>query len=423
VRASVPGELGSSVTSELVERYRAVRAASQALCEALSPEDAQAQSMPEASPAKWHLAHTSWFFETLVLAEHMGGYRDFDPSFRVLFNSYYNSVGEQHPRPERGLLTRPAWSRVLEYRACVDARLSEFLESGGGSPRVVSLIELGLHHEQQHQELLIADVKHLFSCNPLRPTLRQVPAPPEGKAAPLEWLGFEEGIRQVGHEPPDFSFDNEGPRHRAYLRAFEIASRPVTNGEFLAFVEDDGYRRPEFWLSDGWSTAQREQWRHPIYWDCIDGVWTDFTAGGVRPLNPEEPVCHLSYYEVDAYAHWSGERLPTEVEWEVAASAHRDTRELGNFVESGLLHPAPPRGTCFLGNVWEWTQSAYAPYPGYRAPQGAVGEYNGKFMANQLVLRGGSCATPASHVRETYRNFFYPDARWQFSGARLARDP
>ena len=428
MRASLSSEPGT--VAELAKRYREVREATLALCETLSPEDAQAQSMTEASPAKWHLAHTTWFFETLVLAPHGAGYEAFDPSFRVLFNSYYQSIGRQHPRPERGLLTRPGWSRVLDYRARVDQCVGALLDRAPVDARIAELVELGLHHEQQHQELLLTDVKHLFSCNPLRPALREAgeageagedASDPGEEAAPVEWLGFEEGLRQVGHEPGGFSFDNEGPRHRCYLGAFEIASRPVTNGEFLAFIADAGYRRPELWLSDGWSTVEREGWEQPIYWEQRDGRWLDFTLQGLRELRLSEPVCHVSYYEVDAYARWSGERLPTEAEWEVAAAAHAEAR--GSFAESGRLHPAPVRAACFLGDVWEWTQSPYVPYPGYRALRGPVGEYNGKFMANQVVLRGGSCATPESHIRPTYRNFFYPDARWQFSGARLARDP
>ena len=424
MRASVSGEhqAGGEFAHELAERYRSVRAATRALCESLSAEDAQAQSMADASPAKWHLAHTTWFFETLVLAPHVAEYELFDASFRVLFNSYYNSIGAQHPRFERGLLTRPTLERVLEYRDRVDERLGALLEKAEPRADLAGLIELGLNHEQQHQELLLTDVKHLFSRNPTRPALKELASPPARRATALEWHVFEEGVHQLGHEPPGFSFDNEGPRHRVYLHAFEIASRPVINREFLAFIEDDGYARPELWLSDGWATVERESWKHPIYWDRDDGEWLDFTAGGVRALDLEQPVCHVSYYEMDAYARWSGERLPTEAEWEVAATDFHGNRGLGNHAESGLLHPAPPHAFCFVGDVWEWTQSPYAPYPGYRAPRGAIGEYNGKFMANQLVLRGGSCATPESHVRETYRNFFYPDARWQFSGARLARD-
>ncbi|MBW2415866.1 MAG: ergothioneine biosynthesis protein EgtB [Deltaproteobacteria bacterium] len=423
VRASLSSEPGN--VADLAKRYREVRGATLALCATLSPEDAQVQSMTEASPAKWHLAHTTWFFETLVLAPHVPGYEAFDPSFRVLFNSYYQSVGRQHPRPERGLLTRPGWSRVLDYRARIDEGIGALLERVPVDARVAELVELGLNHEQQHQELLLTDIKHLFSYNPLRPVFREESDVGEEDdvgepARPVDWLRFEEGVRQVGHEPGGFSFDNEGPRHRCYLGEFEIASRPVTNGEFLEFIADDGYRRPELWLSDGWSTVEREGWERPVYWEQRDGAWLDFTLLGVRELRLAEPVCHVSYYEMDAYARWSGERLPTEAEWEVAAVAHAEAR--GSFAESGRLQPAPSRGASFLGDVWEWTQSPYVPYPGYRAPRGAVGEYNGKFMANQVVLRGGSCATPESHIRPSYRNFFYPDARWQFSGARLARD-
>jgi ergothioneine biosynthesis protein EgtB len=354
----------------------------------------------------------------------------------VLFNSYYNSVGDQYPRDRRGLLSRPSLDEVRAYRRAVDVATLELLSgrgsSGGGrDPRVPALVELGIHHEQQHQELLLTDVKHMLAQNPLRPAYRPQSAPTatpppaaEGTAEPA-WLRFAGGLCEIGHPGPGFAFDNEGPRHRVFLEGFELASRPVTNGAYLDFVRDGGYRRPDLWLADGWATVEAQRWRAPLYWVECDGVWHARTLAGFAPLRPEEPVVHVSYYEADAFARWCGARLPGEAEWEVATEG---VAAEGNFVESGRLHPAPPaRGAEGLqqlfGDVWEWTCSPYVAYPGFRPPQGALGEYNGKFMSSQMVLRGGSCATPASHIRASYRNFFYPDARWQFSGIRLARDP
>ncbi len=410
--------------TDLPERYARVRAASEGLCEPLSPEDCVVQSMEDASPVKWHLAHTSWFFETFVLEDQFSGYRPFRPEFRVLFNSYYQSVGVQHPRPRRGLLTRPALAEVRDYRRHVDRHMGELLEKPGAlDDAAAAVVELGLHHEQQHQELILTDVKHLLAQNPLHPAYRRAPAPPPVPEPPLRWHGHSGGEVWIGHAGAGFAFDNEGPRHRTWLLPFAIASRPVTNGEFLAFVEDGGYRRPELWLSDGWSTAQRHGWGAPLYWEEREGVWETHTLNGRRAVRSAEPVCHVSYYEADAYARWAGARLPGEAEWEAWAAQAPLT---GRFVDAGRFHPEPaPDGDGpiqLFGDVWEWTASSYAPYPGYRPPLGALGEYNGKFMCNQLVLRGGSCATPRSHVRATYRNFFYPDARWQFSGFRLARD-
>jgi ergothioneine biosynthesis protein EgtB len=410
---------------DLGTRFRAVRRFTEELSAPLSAEDCQAQSMPDASPAKWHLAHTTWFFETFVLERAVAGYRPFHPEFRVLFNSYYQTVGPQHPRPERGLLTRPALDEVLAYRRHVDTEVCDLLGAGIGND-LDAIVRLGLEHEQQHQELLLTDVKHLLSVNPLRPAyLPLPPAPADGAAPALSWRAHAEHVDWIGHDGGGFSFDNERPRHRVLVPAFELASRPVTAGEFVAFIEDGGYERPELWLSDGWSVVQSHGWKAPLYWECRDGVRLEFTLGGLRQLAATAPVCHVSLYEADAFARWAGARLPTEAEWEVAA---RDMPVAGNFAESGLLHPAAawPRSedgpARLFGDVWEWTQSAYAPYPGYKPPAGALGEYNGKFMCNQMVLRGGSCATPASHMRATYRNFFYPHARWQFSGIRLARD-
>ncbi len=410
----------SSGAGTLAERYRQVRRGTERLCEPLSGEDCQVQSMDDASPTKWHLAHTSWFFETFVLEQSVAGYQPFHADFRVLFNSYYQSVGRQHPRPRRGLLSRPTLDEVFAYRGHVDAQVLALVEGERGVD--TDVVELGLQHEQQHQELILTDVKHLLSCNPLRPAYRDCPRPPVSETAALRWQAFDEGVQWVGHDGRGFAFDNEQPRHRVFIEAFELATRLVTCGEFLAFIEDGGYERPELWLSDGWNAVQARGWDAPLYWQRGDGAWQVMTLSGVRCVRVDEPVCHVSLYEADAFARWAGARLPREAEWEmVAAGAVID----GNFVESGWLHPTPAADaglTQLFGDVWEWTQSAYAPYPGYRPPAGAFGEYNGKFMCNQLVLRGGSCVTPRDHVRATYRNFFPPDARWQFTGIRLARD-
>ncbi len=415
-------------TEDLYEHYRRVRAASDALARPLSPEDCTPQSMPDASPVKWHLAHTSWFFETFLLEGSVPGYRPFHPEFRVLFNSYYYSVGEQYSRPDRGLVTRPSLAEVRRYREHVDRHVLAVLEKGPDlDPQLASVVEIGLHHEQQHQELMLTDLKHLFSFNPLHPAYVEAGEAPRVEAKALAWHGYEGGTRWIGAEEEGFAFDNERPRHRIFLHEFELASRPVTNGEYRQFVEDGGYEEPLHWLSDGWATVQERDWRTPLYWVERDGAWHEITLSGLRELRDEEPACHLSFYEADAYARWAGYRLPAEAEWEHAASACEIAG--GNFVEGGRLHPAAPAAPArvgpdqIFGDVWEWTASAYGPYPGYQPPSGALGEYNGKFMANQMTLRGGSCATPESHIRASYRNFFYPDARWQFSGIRLARDP
>jgi ergothioneine biosynthesis protein EgtB len=408
----------------LASRYRDVRETTERLRAPLSAEDCQAQSMDDASPTKWHLAHTTWFFETFVLAPGYPGYRLFRPEFRVLFNSYYQQVGPQHPRPQRGLLSRPSLDEVLAYRAHVDRHVLELLAHGDGEGKPLTpVIELGLHHEQQHQELVLTDAKHLLGANPLRPAYRPAASAARAAAAPLHWQGYAGGVCEIGHAGGGFAFDNEGPRHRVALEPFALTTRLVTNGEFLEFVADGGYEQPALWLSDGWAAIQARGWRAPLYWEMRDGAWWQFTLGGTRPVVREEPLCHVSLYEADAYATWAGARLPTEAEWELAASA---VPVEGNLLDSGELHPTPARSgddmQQLFGDVWEWTRSAYAPYPGYRPLAGALGEYNGKFMCNQVVLRGGSCATPAAHIRATYRNFFPPDARWQFSGLRLARD-
>ena len=415
----------------IVDRYRAVRAATLALAAGLSPEDAQIQSMPDASPAKWHLAHTAWFFETFLLQPLAPGYKAFDPAFGYLFNSYYEAVGPRHARPQRGLITRPSLDQVRAYRAHVDAAMAMLIEALDVESwaKAAPLIELGLNHEQQHQELILMDIKHAFSCNPLEPAYQDRRFAPTGPAATLGWVAFDGGLRRIGHEETGFAFDNEGPRHKVWLEPFALADRPTTAGDYLAFIADGGYQRPEFWLSDGWGAVQRNGWTAPLYWreDEGDG-WSVFTLSGRRPLHAAEPVCHVSFYEADAFAHWAGARLPTEAEWEVAAEGQRTAEgEHFGFVEDGALHPGPasaeePGLRQMLGHTWEWTSSAYLSYPGFRPAAGAVGEYNGKFMSGQMVLRGGACVTPRDHLRPTYRNFFPPEARWAFSGIRLARD-
>ncbi|MBC7995921.1 MAG: ergothioneine biosynthesis protein EgtB [Rhizobacter sp.] len=383
---------------QLAQHYRHVRAQTQALVAPLSAEDCAAQSMPEASPAKWHLAHTSWFFETFVLERWEPGFQPFDTAFRVLFNSYYNAVGDKHPRPQRGLLTRPGLDEVLAYRADVDARMQRLLATA--DVQVLELVELGLHHEQQHQELLLTDIQHLLSCHPLLPVYDEAAARAP-RAGAVQWLAFAEVLAEIGHAGEGFAFDNESPRHRVFLPAYELASRLVNNGEYAAFIDAGGYREPALWLSEGWDWLQALGREHPLYWRRGAQGWNEFTLRGVHALDGHAAVTHLSYYEAEAYARWARARLPTEAEWEHAAG------------HPGLLQRDD---TC-----WQWTASAYLPYPGFRASAGAVGEYNGKFMLNQMVLRGGSVATPRSHVRASYRNFFPASACWQFSGLRLAR--
>lgn len=413
----------TNTVSSLIERFRAIRAATRGLIANLTPEDCQVQSMPDVSPTKWHLAHTTWFFETFLLRD-LPGYAPFHPRYEVLFNSYYNTVGEQWSRPHRGLLSRPTLDEVLAYRKAVEDRLADALESGELDGRE-GIVEVGLQHEQQHQELLLMDIQHVFAINPLRPAFREVRTR-AGKETPLRWHDFDRDLVSIGHRGEGFGFDNEYPRHEVLCLPFQIASRLVTNAEYLAFLEDDGYARPELWLSDAWATIQEEGWTHPFYWERDGDGWSEMTLGGMRRVDPHAPVVHLSYYEADAYARWAGARLPTEQEWERAA-AHA-TDEAGNFVEDGFLHPVGLDTEAaglrqMRGDCWEWTASPYTPYPGYRANDGALGEYNGKFMNNQYVLRGGACVTPRSHIRDTYRNFFPPAARWMYAGLRLARDP
>jgi len=489
----------------LANHFRSVRAASDALCGPLTPEDGCIQTMPDVSPAKWHLAHTTWFFETFVLERFAADFRPRHPEYRVLFNSYYNGIGEQFPRGRRGILSRPSFAEVQHYRREIDDRVAELLvrdllvrsdrlqpvnepaEAGHYEP--ARIVEIGLHHEQQHQELMLTDIKHVFWSNPLRPAYLESresrvesPEPEKGESRSrlstldsrlsADWIEFDGGLTTVGHHAAGFAFDNEGPAHDVYLQPFQLASRPVTNRELLDFIDDGGYRQPELWLSDGWDAVQREGWKAPLYWEQREGEWRQFTLSGMRPLEPDEPVCHVSYFEADAFARWSHARLPTEAEWETAA---RTVEACGHFADSGWFHPhsgwpgrwssrfsvssrahstsrahaeawtptaplASPAGVSpgsnrghpgttrtatlhqMFGDVWEWTASPYVAYPGYQAAAGALGEYNGKFMCNQFVLRGGSCVTPADHIRSTYRNFFQPEKRWQFSGIRLARD-
>ena len=422
-----------SVASPWVERYRRSRARTVALTEHLSPEDCALQSMPDASPAKWHLAHTTWFFETFVVTPRDPGYRPCDPAYRVLFNSYYNGIGEQHPRAERGLVSRPSLAEVLAYRAHVDDAMRAHCDAAQDDATLAALIEIGLNHEEQHQELIVTDLLHLFSRNPAHPVLFSGDEPPR-PSAPLTWLGCPPGIAHIGHAGSGFAFDNEGPRHRVWLEPFELASRPVSNAEFIAFIDDGGYRRPELWLSLGWDAVTSRGWTAPLYWQRVGGSWHAFGPHGMTDVDPHAPVRHISLFEADAYARWADARLPTEFEWEVVAgrSAEGGARvAVATAARSpvaatdGLLAPRPVAGAradCAIGDVWEWTSSSYAPYPGYRPRPGAIGEYNGKFMCSQYVLRGASVATAPLHSRVTYRNFFPPDARWQFAGVRLARD-
>jgi ergothioneine biosynthesis protein EgtB len=384
-----------------VERFLSVRALTERLAAPLSPEDQTAQSMPDASPTKWHLAHTTWFFETFILRPHAPAYRVFDPTYEYLFNSYYEAVGPRHPRPQRGLVTRPGVEEILAYRRHVTEAMAAWLAGpGGGDGECDPLVELGLNHEQQHQELILMDIKHLLSCNPLRPAYRRAAPAPSRATDPLAWVRFKGGLAEIGHAGNGFAFDNEGPRHRVWLEPYALARRSVTCGEYMDFIEDGGYRRPEFWLSAGWDCVNQRSWQAPLYWERDGANWNVFTLEGLRRVEAAEPVCHVSCYEAAAYAKWAGKRLPREQEWEAGVDA-----------------------LAGVGEVWEWTASPYVAYPGYREPPGAIGEYNGKFMANQMVLRGGCSVTPSDHIRSTYRNFFPPDARWMFGGIRLAEDP
>ena len=417
----------------LRKRLHQIRKFTSSLCVGLEPEDCVVQSMPDVSPTKWHLAHTTWFFETFILKKFVPGYQAEIPEYAYLFNSYYNAAGDMHRRDLRGLISRPTVTEAQRYRASVDSHIDDLLSNSAESllDEMEPIFVLGMHHEQQHQELLITDIKHVFAQNPLHPVFRQQNRDlVAGETSPIQFIDFEETVTAIGHDGDGFAYDNEGPRHRALVPAFSLATRPITNGEYIAFIEDNGYNRPEFWLSLGWMTVNEQRWTAPLYWTKHDGAWWNFTLSGLRPVDQSEPVTHISYFEADAYANWAGARLPTEFEWERAALS---CPLEGNFVETESFHPAAAlRGVSaekpgkrldqMFGDVWEWTRSAYSPYPGYRAVPGALGEYNGKFMCNQYVLRGGSCATSRTHVRRTYRNFFQPEKRWQFTGIRLARD-
>ena len=414
--------------------YTQLRLASLKLARPLSAEDCQVQSMPDASPTKWHLAHVTWFFETFILERYEPDFKPFNASYRVLFNSYYQGIGEQHPRAQRGLIMRPTLDDVLRYRAKVDERVQAVLAAHDGDAKLAALVRLGLQHEQQHQELLLTDIKHALSFNPSHPAYARRWPMTQVQPQALRWFGYEGGLIEQGHDTAldaAFCFDNETPRHRTYLAPFELASRPLTYGEYLGFIDDGGYRRPELWLAQGWDWVCAANRSAPLYWNLRDKQWFNHTLQGEVEIDTHTPACHLSYFEAEAFARWAGARLPTESEWEHAARCLTPTqpgRIAANFAATGAFHPLPQREAALgepvqmFGDVWEWTQSSYAAYPGYRPLPGAVGEYNGKFMCNQFVLRGGSCATPEGHVRASYRNFFPPEAQWQFSGVRLARD-
>lgn len=428
-----PNATGSD-PSMLAERYRRIRARSVASAAPLSAEDAMVQSMADTSPTKWHLAHTTWFFERFVLAQ-SDRYQPVNSAWDVLFNSYYQSAGPMHARPQRGLLSRPSLAEVLDYRARIDERIAHRFDAGDLDEQALSRITLGTHHEQQHQELLLTDIKHALWCNPLRPAYRGELPDPRGSHTRQGWVAFDESIIHIGappwteesgQTPAGFAFDSESPRHRVLVPAHSLADRLVSNAEFRAFIDDGGYRNPALWMSEGWARIDAEQWQRPLYWD-EDGERA-FTLGGLRELDPHAPVCHLSYFEADAFARWAGARLPTEAEWEQVAAMQPVA---GHFADDDVLQPQAPSTASgeaaglrqLFGDVWEWTSTAYMAYPGFRSLPGSLGEYNGKFMCGQWVLRGGSCATPRDHIRATYRNFFYPPDRWQFSGLRLARDP
>lgn len=419
----------SSPKKELLARFHEVRDFSHKLSSNLAAEDCVVQSMPDVSPTKWHLAHTTWFFETFILKKWVPGYRDAVPEYAYLFNSYYNAAGTMHRRDLRGLISRPTVEQTKKFRASINADIDALVSSADEKlfRDIEPILTLGIHHEQQHQELLITDIKHVFAQNPLYPVFKGGTSSPSSFASrSTHFIEFDEATIEIGHDGRGFSYDNEAPRHRALILPFSLADRLVTNREYLEFIADHGYSRSEFWLSLGWTTVNEQQWKAPLYWIERDGEWWNFTLSGLRKVDPNEPVTHLSYFEADAYANWAGARLPTEFEWERAAA---EVPMEGNFVETEQFHPAPlseaPRDeqlAQMFGDVWEWTRSSYSPYPGYRAEPGALGEYNGKFMCNQYVLRGGSCATSCTHIRKTYRNFFQPEKRWQFMGIRLARD-
>ncbi|TGE23792.1 ergothioneine biosynthesis protein EgtB [Hymenobacter aquaticus] len=424
--------LTAPTTDALLARYQAVRHQTETLCRPLLPEDTVVQPVIDVSPPKWHLAHTTWFFETFLLGQYQPGYQVFHPEYAFLFNSYYNSLGSRVNRADRGTLSRPALAEVYAYRAHVDARMQELLSRADTLPEAFwEVLELGLQHEQQHQELLVTDIKYILSTSPLAPAYLPLSSDaPEAETGPppVAWLPVPGGVYRIGYEGPGFCFDNEHAPHETYVADFALQNRLVTNGEYLEFMRAGGYADFRYWLGEGWDLVQQQQWQAPLYWVERPEGWFRFTHHGLRPVDMAAPVTHVSFYEADAYAHWAGARLPTEPEWEIAARRFRPEAADGTFLESRSFDPQPLPATAaadqchqLLGDAWEWTYSAYHPYPGYVRAAGALGEYNGKFMLNQLVLRGGSCATPESHIRLTYRNFFHADKRWQFTGIRLAR--
>ncbi|MFS8038181.1 ergothioneine biosynthesis protein EgtB [Xanthobacter sp. AM11] len=426
MKTSHRGEPLPSPRADLLARFHATRQLTEDLARDLGPEDQTVQSMPDCSPTKWHLAHVSWFFETFLLLAHLPGYAAAHPQFAYLFNSYYEAAGSRHPRFARGLITRPTVAEVAAYRRRVTHAMDTLVAGAdeGKMAALAPLVEIGINHEQQHQELILMDLLNLFAANPLKPAYRPGPMPVAEPAGEAAFLSYPGGIFEIGHDGGGFAYDNEGPRHAVLLRPFRLAARAVTNGEWMAFMADDGYRRPDLWLADGWARVKAGEFTAPLYWQAAGAGFEAMTLAGPQPVDPAAPVVHVSYYEADAFARWSGRRLPSEAEWEVAA---RDLPVEGNFLGAGLLRPraAPRCGAVpaqMFGDVWEWTQSPYVAYPGYRPAPGALGEYNGKFMSNQMVLRGGSCATPDGHARATYRNFFYPHQRWPFAGLRLAED-
>lgn len=425
-KMSLPVKEGDRHSKEnLLKAYQEVRAFTHHLVDPLKVEDFVIQPMENASPAKWHLAHTSWFFETFVLKKYRKAFESLHPQYAYFFNSYYLQTGVPFSRAKRGMLSRPTVSEVFEYRAYVDEQVKSFIEHCSAEvwKEASQVIEIGIHHEQQHQELILTDLKYLLAQNPLLPVYKKMELPKAEDPGELGWVSFEEAMVEIGNSGNEFTYDNEHPRHRTFVQDFELGDRLITNKEYLEFIEDGGYSRSELWLDEGWSKVKSEGWEAPLYWFKREGEWTQFTLSGARRVEDHEPVTHISYFEADAFARWKGCRLPTEQEWEHACG---DTAKEGNFVDEGLMHPAPlqnkkPGLNQMFGDVWEWTQSSYSPYPGYKPLPGALGEYNGKFMVNQYVLRGGSCATSRSHIRKTYRNFFHTDARWQFSGIRLAK--
>lgn len=402
----------------LSTRYRAVRDQTLALVSELQPEDTVVQTIPDVSPTKWHLAHVTWFFEYFVLEPNLPNYARFDEQFHYLFNSYYNTVGEMHARPKRGLLSRPTLQQILDYRSYVDTAMQQLLQTNTVTVTLIQLVTLGLHHEQQHQELLLTDIKHVFSCNPMQtPVSTSLLQRSTSALSPYAFTDGASGIHEVGASGGGFAFDNETPRHETLLHPHRIGNRLVSNGEYRDFIRDGGYEKSEIWLADGWATIKEQEWQRPLYWD--EGLEQEFTLGGSAEIDDNAPVCHVSYYEADAFARWAGARLPTEFEWEHAAEQQQVS---ANLLESNYWHPVASSGSQYFGDVWEWTSSSYAPYPGFTPLAGSLGEYNGKFMCNQMTVRGGSCVTSQSHIRSTYRSFFYPDARWQFLGIRLAKD-